>query len=162
MESEAKIILAFLFNRSGKTRLTEAELYLPLSMESGWFSTKEAQQFVKYTVQKELLVRTEGLLSPNFPLDTINIPVGFTPSKKNFRETTEDLKGKNIVEEMVTQIVEHTHRDKTEIFGEVTREEKEKNLLPEVAALFVARKYGINVSTWYALVEPAIFKGNKG
>ena len=63
---------------------------------------------------------------------------------------------------MVAQIVEHTHRDKTEIFGEITREEKEKNLLPEVAALFVARKYGINVSTWYALVEPAIFKGNKG
>jgi hypothetical protein len=35
MESEAKIILAFLFNRSGKTVLSEAELYLPLSMELG-------------------------------------------------------------------------------------------------------------------------------
>ena len=162
MEAEAKIILAFLFNRSGKTRLTESELYLPLSMELGWFSTKESQQFVKYAVKKELLVRTEGLLSPNFPLDTIKIPVGFTPSKKIFSETTEEPKGKDIIEEIIAQIVEHTRRDKTEICGEITREEKEKNLLPEVAALFVARKYGIDVSTWYAFVEPAIFKGNTG
>jgi hypothetical protein len=162
MESEAKIILAFLFNRSGKTKLTEAELYLPLSMELGWFSTKEAQQFVKYAMKKGLLVRTEGLLSPNFPLDTIKIPVGFTPSKKIFSETTEEPKGKEIIEEIIAQIVEHTHRDKTEIFGEITREEKEKNLLPEVAALFVARKYGVDASMWYALVELAMFKGNKG
>jgi hypothetical protein len=77
MDSEAKIILAFLFNRSGKTLLSEAELYLPLSMELGWLSSKESQQFVKYVLKKELLVRKEGMLSPNFSLDDIKIPVGF-------------------------------------------------------------------------------------
>ena len=82
MDSEAKIILAFVFNRSGKTGLAEAELYLPLAMELGWFSTKEAQQFVKYAMKKELVVKKDGMLTPSFPLDGIKIPVGFTPSKK--------------------------------------------------------------------------------
>ncbi len=162
MDSEAKIILAFLFNRSGKTGLTEAELYLPLSMELGWFSTKESQQFVKYAMKKELLVKKDGMLSPSFPVDTIKIPIGFTPSKKTFSETTEDKKGKDLVEEIVSQIFEQTHQDKIEIEEEIKKEGTEKNLLVEVAALYVARKYGVDVSEWYPVVEKSIVKENKG
>src|SRR4030042_430114 len=115
MDSEAKIILAFLFNRSGKTDLTEAELYLPLAMELGWFSTKEAQQFVKYVMKKELVVKKDGVLSPNFPLETIKIPVGFIPSKKMFHETKGETQGKNIIKEIASQVFEQTHQEKNEI-----------------------------------------------
>jgi hypothetical protein len=161
MDSEAKIILAFVFNRSGKTGLTEAELYLPLAMELSWFSTKEAQQFVKYAMKKELVVKKDGMLSPNFPLDAIKIPVGFIPSKKTFSETTDDTKGKEIIEEIVSQIFEQTHQDKTEIQEEIRKEGEEKNLLAEVAALYVARKHGVDVSEWYPVVGKSIVKENK-
>ncbi len=160
MDSEAKIILAFLFNRSGKTGLSDAELYLPLSMELGWFPTKEAQQFVKYAIKKELVVKKDGVLSPNFALDTIKIPVGFLPSKKTFSETTDDKKGKDIIEEIISQIFEHIHRDKNEILEEIKKEGTDKNLLVEVAALYVARKHGVDVSEWYMFVEKAIVKEN--
>jgi hypothetical protein len=93
MESEAKIIIAFLFNRSGKTLLKDSELYLPLSMELGWLSTKESQEFVKYAVTQGLLVKKEELLQPNFPLEKIVIPLGFTPSKRLFSEKTEEQPG---------------------------------------------------------------------
>lgn len=162
MDSEAKIILAFLFNRSGKTQLTEAELYLPLSMELAWFSTKEAQQFVKYVIKKGLVVKKDGGLSPNFRLETITIPVGFIPSKKNFGDTIEEKKGKDLIEELVLQISQQTQLDKNLIYEEIKREGREKNLLAEVAALYVGRKYNVDVSEWYSIVETALFKENTG
>jgi hypothetical protein len=130
-------------------------------MELSWFSTKEAQQFVKYAMKRELVMKKDGMLSPNFPLDTIKIPVGFTPSKKIFSETTDDKKGEDIIEEIVFQIFEQTHQDKTEIQKEIKREGAEKNLLAEVAALYIARKHGVDVSEWYSVIEKSIVKGNK-
>ncbi len=130
-------------------------------MELSWFSTKEAQQFVKYAMKRELVMKKDGMLSPNFPLDTIKIPVGFTPSKKIFNETTDDKKGEDIIEEIVFQIFEQTHQDKTEIQKEIKREGAEKNLLAEVAALYIARKHGVDVSEWYSVIEKSIVKENK-
>ena len=161
MDSEAKIVLAFLFNRSGKTGLAEAELYLPLAMELGWFSTKEAQQFVKYAMKKELVVKKDGMLTPSFPLDEIKIPIGFIPSKKAFSETTERQQEEDITEGIVSQIYTQTNQDKTELLNEIKTEEAEKNLLAEVAALYVARKHGVDVSDWYKLVEMSIVTENK-
>jgi hypothetical protein len=162
MESEAKIIIAFLFNRSGKTMLKDTEMYLPLSMELGWFSTKEAQEFVKYSIKKELLTKKDGLLHPNFPVGTINIPVGFTPTKKLFSEKTHGEKKENILEDIVAQISTQTNRSSQEILKEITSEEKEKNILPEVAALYVARKYNVDMTDWYDAVEQKLLKGNTG
>jgi len=162
MESEAKIIIAFLFNRSGKTALKDTELYLPLSMELGWFSTKEAQEFVKYSLKKELLIKKEGLLHPNFPVEKTSIPVGFTPTKKLFSEKTREEKKENIFEDIVAQISTQTNRNHQDILKEITSEEEEKNILPEVAVLYLARKYNVDIIDWYDAVEEKLFKGNTG
>ncbi|MCK5459307.1 MAG: DUF2240 family protein, partial [Thermoplasmatales archaeon] len=61
MNSEAQMIISFLFKRSGKDKLTEPEIYLPLSLELGWFSTREAKGFVTYVLQQKLLVKKDGL-----------------------------------------------------------------------------------------------------
>ena len=162
MESEAKIIIAFLFNRSGKTALKDTELYLPLSMELGWFSTKEAQEFVKYSLKKELLIKKDVLLHPNFSVENTSIPVGFTPTKKLFSEKTHEEKKENILEDIVAQISSQTNRNHQDILKEITSEEKEKNILPEVAVLYLARKYNIDMTDWYDVVEQKLFKGNTG
>jgi hypothetical protein len=112
-------------------------------------------------MKRELVMKKDGMLSPNFPLDTIKIPVGFTPSKKIFNETTDDKKGEDIIEEIIFQIFEQTHQDKTEIQKEIKREGAEKNLLAEVAALYIARKHGVDVSEWYSVIEKSIVKENK-
>jgi len=162
MESEAKIIIAFLFNRSGKTALKDTELYLPLCMELGWFSTKEAQEFVKYSLKKELLIKKEGALHPNFPVEKTSIPVGFTPTKKLFSEKTHEEKKENILADIVAQISIQTNRNHQEILKEITSEEEEKNILPEVAVLYLARKYNVDMTDWYDVVEQKLFKGNIG
>jgi len=160
MESEAKIIIAFLFNRSGKTALKDTELYLSLSMELGWFSTKEAQDFVKYSLKKELLIKKDEILHPNFPVEKINIPVGFTPTKKLFSEKTHEEKKENILEDIVAQLSTQTNRSQQEILKEITSEEKD--ILPEVAVLYLARKYNVDMTDWYDAVEQKLFKGNTG
>jgi hypothetical protein len=158
MDSEAKIIIAFLFNRSGKVGLKDSELYLPLSMELGWFSTKEAQDFVKYAVKHELLVKKDGILHPTFPLETITIPMGFTPTKKVVHDNGDLRKEKNIVDDIVLRISEKTSRDQQEILSEIHQVEHDKNILPEVAALYVARTYGLDVADCFDAVEHSFFK----
>ena len=159
MESEAKIIIAFLFNRSGKTQLTESEIYLPLSMELGWLSTTESQEFVKYAIKQGLLVKKEVGLYPNFPLENITIPLGFTPSKRLFSEKTGEQKV-SIIDGLITRIREKTNQSRQQILEEITQEEKEKHLLPDVAALYVARKHSVDVVEWYDPVESMLLKGN--
>jgi hypothetical protein len=161
MDSEAKIIIAFLFNRSGKTSLTESEIYLPLSMELGWLSTKESQEFVKYAVQQGFLVKKEGALQPNFPLDTVAIPLGFTPSKRLFPIPAGEQEG-TLIEGVISQICTQTALSQKEIHEEITPEEKDKHLLLEVAALYVARKHGVDVTAWHDAVERIILRENKG
>ena len=158
MDSEAKIIIAFLFNRSGKTELKDSELYLPLSMELGWLSTKESQEFIDYAIKQELLIKKDGLLQPNFPLEKIAIPLGFTPSKKLFSEKRDEYKEENIIDEIVIQISKLTNQSQREIFEEIKQEQKEKNLFLEVAALYVARKYSVDIADWYESVEKILIK----
>ena len=62
MESESKIVLAFLFKRSGKNMLKESDIYLPLSLELGWFSSTQAQEFVKHALNEKLLIKKENHL----------------------------------------------------------------------------------------------------
>lgn len=158
MDSEAKIIIAILFNRSGKTELKDSDLYLPLSMELGWLSTKESQEFIDYAIKQELLIKKDGLLQPNFPLEKIAIPLGFTPSKKLFSEKRDEYKDKNIIDEIVIQISTLTNNSQREIFEEIKQEQKEKNLFLEVAALYVARKYSVDITDWYEQVEKILIK----
>lgn len=160
MDPEAKIIIAFLFNRSGKTALKESEIYLPLSMELGWFSTKEAHEFVTNAIRQELLVKKEGMLYPTFSLEKIMIPMGFTPSKKKFVEKKEPAKKENIIEDIVSLICEKTGRDNKDALSEIAQVQKEKNILPEVAALLVARRYALSLDEWYDAVEKKLLRGS--
>ena len=161
MDSEAKIIIAFLFNRSGKNALTEAELYLPLSMDLSWFSTKDAQGFITYAVQQKLLTKKNGLLHPTFPLETITIPLGFTPSKKQAYKTTEPGEEEPVFTSLVSLISQNTNRDQNEVLDEISRAEQEKQLLPEIAALLVAKKNNLCVVEWIDRIENTIFAGKR-
>lgn len=158
MDSEAEIVIAFLFNRSGKTTLTEAELYLSLSMELGWLSTKEAQEFVKYALTQGLLVRKNEGMAPSFPIEKTTIPLGFTPSKNLFCQQTGTQEKEDITKRIITVICSHTHQSLNDIQDEITKEQKEKNLLPEVAALYVARRYHVDITDWFNDVEQHVFQ----
>ena len=162
MDTEAKIIIAFLFKRSGKPGLKEAEMYLPLSMDLGWFSTKEAQEFVTYAITHHLLVKKNGVLQPTFPYETITIPVGFTPTQKRYTEKRESHREDTILDSLVVYIAEKTKKEQKEIVSELRFVEQEKRIFPEIAVLFIARKHGLSVDAWVEDIEKKVFKENTG
>ena len=162
METEAKIIIAFLFNRSGKPALTESEMYLPLSMELGWFTASEAQEFVAYAITQGLLAQKDGMLRPTFPIETITVPVGFTPRKKTFPKKKKQAKDESVLEAVASWICEQTGREDAEVRGEIARVASEKRIIPEVAALYVARAYNLSCDEWYDQVEKLLLTESTG
>ena len=160
MNSESKIIISFLFKRSGKDKLKESEIYLPLSLELGWFSAREAKGFVTYALQQKLLVKKDGLLTPSFDVEKITAPVGFYPAEKSFAIEKTELKEEelNIIDVIVKQIVEKTGKESEDIFKEIKQVETEKNILPDVAVLLVAKENGVALDNWFDLVEKSLFK----
>ena len=163
MNSEAQIIISFLFKRSGKDKLKESEIYLPLSLELGWFSTKESKDFVTYTIHQKLLVKKDGVLIPGFDIEKITVPVGFYPAEKSFAiEKTELKEEKNVVDNIVQKIVSKTGKKSEEILKIIKDVEIEKNIISEVAALFVAKNYNIDVDDYFDSVEKGIFRENEG
>ena len=163
MNSEAEVIIAFLFKRSGKTKLKESEIYLTLSIELGWFSNIESKEFVRYVVQQKLLIKKDDFLTPSFDIEKINIPIGFYPSKKDFVDEENDLNlddEKSVIAIVVHRIVEKTNQNSKNIAKEIKQLETEKNILPEVAALLLAKDYNTDIEDIFESVENKILIEN--
>ncbi len=76
MASENEIIIAFLFKRSGKEKMSCSELYLNLSMELGWFSPEDAKKFLYKEIKNKLLTNEDEQISLTFDVNKIKIPFG--------------------------------------------------------------------------------------
>jgi hypothetical protein len=86
MDSEVKIIISFIFKRSGKQKLSFSELYLDLSINLNWFTPEDAKKFVNEAMEKGFLIKEKDLIGPAFDIKKIQVPIGFYPSKTVFIE----------------------------------------------------------------------------
>jgi hypothetical protein len=163
MASEAEIIIAFLFKRSGKNELRKSEIYLPLSLDLGWFSTKESQDFVNYAIKKKLLTKKREFLVPSFGIENISIPVGFFPSKKIFTEEKKETgeRKSDVTNALIHLIAEKTNQDAKAVVKEIKDVESEKSVLFDVAALLIAKTYEIDTTDHLEAVEDKIFTKNE-
>ena len=157
MNSEIKIIIAFLFKRSGKKEMTQSELYLTLSMDLKWFSPQKAKEFVNSTLQNNILVKKGAFLTPTFDVNKITIPIGFRPSKGVFYKQKEE-ESPDIIESIVKRIAEDTGQNAKDIFEKIKYVEKEKNVILEVTALLIGRDYNIALDNYFEGAERKIFK----
>ena len=162
MDSEVKIIIAFLFKRSGKENLNYSDLYLTLSMDLNWFTPDGAKAFVDNALKQKLLMQKDKLIEPNFNVDEIVVPVGFHPTKqipeKKEKKTQEK---QNILTTIVKRIAEKTNLDEETITKKIKAMEKEKNVTQEVAALLAGREYEISLEIFFDEVEKSIFTENR-
>jgi len=162
MVSEESIILAFIFKRSGKEILKESEIYLTLSIDLRWFSTDEAKAFVQYAKVHTLLERKNGGFSPTFNIHQTSIPTGFSPLKKKYEiEKEATNKHKDVFEEIVQRICENIEKNKGSVIKEIQTIQQEKQLLREVAALLVARRYNIAIEDFFKEVDSILLKENE-
>ena len=162
MSSEGKIILAFIFSRSGKEKLTLSEIYLPLSMDLKWFSPNQAKDFVNKAIEKKLLIKENDLIRVGFDIKDVEIPIGFHPSvKKLEQKDDEKIKDPERSVNIVTEISKKTNLSEKKVLEGIKKNQKEKNISFEVAALLLGKENGISLERFFEEVESKIFIENK-
>jgi hypothetical protein len=158
MVSDAEIIIAFLFKRSGKSNISYSEVYLTLSMDLNWFTPEDAKAFVNTALKQKLLTKKGELISSNFDYDNIVVPVGFYPSRILFDKEEEKRieKEEDVLNQIIRRIGEKTKLNEQQITGKIDSIAKEKNLTKEIAALLVGKEYNIKLDDFFDEVEKKI------
>jgi hypothetical protein len=151
MLSEAEIIITFLYKRSGKTALKESELYLPLSLELGWFTNQEARDFVTYAKHQNLLREKKHMLIPSFDINSISIPIGFYPSKKQYTKETP------ILQHLISDIIQATKKTQKQIESDIKKIAEDRYIMPEIAALYLAATHQTSIEKYLPQIEQQFF-----
>lgn len=160
MKSEAQIVISFIFNRTGKERLSFSEMYLTMSMNLNWCNPKQAKDFIKKSIEKRLLIEEKGHLKPTFNLKEVEIPVGFKPSEGFFKTSDlEPIKKEENKEkhDLIKIIAEKTDNTLEEINKIIEKNSNEKNIYFEIAALIYAREINIDISEYAEEIEKSLF-----
>jgi len=158
MASENEIIIAFLFKRSGKEKMSFSELYLNLSMDLNWFSPEDAKKFLNDAINKKLLKKEDDQISLSFDINKITIPLGFSPSKRKFSEkkNQEVAQDVNILNQIVKRICEKTNLKEKQIIDRINKISEEKTIKEEIAALLVGKEYEIEINDFFKEIEDKI------
>jgi hypothetical protein len=160
MPSDEKIVISFLFNRSGKEKLTSSEIYLSLSMELNWFTLQEAKQFLKNVIKNQLLIKDGGYYKPNFKIADVNVPIGFQPAKIVFIEDNLDKRKVSLIDEIVGTIAKTSDFREEDIIKNINEIANKRNIFPIVASLIFAKEYDIDLSDFFMRAYEEIFKEN--
>jgi len=155
MVSENEIIIAFLFKRSGKEKMSFSELYLNLSMDLNWFSPEDAKKFLNDAIKKNLLIKEDDQILLSFDINKITIPLGFSPSKRVFfeKKNQKGIEEINILEQIVKKIHEKTNLKEQQIIDKINEISKEKNIDEDIAALLVGKEYEIEINDFFKVIE---------
>ena len=164
-DSELKIIISFLFKRSGKEEMTASELYLPLSIDLQWFTPKEAKELINSAIQQKMLIKKGSLVKPAFDYKKVVVPIGFHPSERSFKEEYEEepLKKEEIdvLRVIVNRIVTKSGNNEKNVVEKINKIVKEKNIVLEVAALTIGKEYDLKFEDFFEIIEDKIFRDEK-
>ena len=151
--SEIEVALAQLFRKKGKSALTEKEFVFAASLDLRWFTPKEAQKFLDISVESELLAQDGDKIKPTFDYKNMEIPKGYAPTTELLQSS---VKPKGIFLKIVDQISTEKDVPSKDIISAVNQTQDRMNVAVEVAALIVARQYGVDISEYIDQVEEDI------
>ena len=162
MYTEEKIILTFIYKRSGKEQLSITEIYLPLSIELGWYSTTDAQLFIQHCLKHNLLKQTKKGIQPAFDIAAIQIPNGFTPKKPyNILNTKKKTYyTKNIYQDIIQTIASIKKISLSDIEKELRMQVATKNIHHITAAFLYTTQHHITLEYDISDIEQAILQEN--
>ena len=156
MNSEEKILIAFIFKRTGKKEMKHSEMYLSISMDLKWCKPKQAKSFIEAAIKKDLLKKENDLLKPNFNIDKIEIPVGFEPSENFFEEFKQKKsikKDRNLIEEISVNL----NKNQKEVIKEIDDLAKRKNIDFKIASLLKGKETDLEIKKYLDTYEKELF-----
>ena len=150
MIKEARKLIAFLFQRSGKDRLDENEIYMTLSYELGWLTPAEAKQFIQQGLKQGLLDEMDADYMPTFDISMVEVPLGFEVDGGIVETKSEGVV--NIIVGILTVGDLNEEQARSLIH---TRAEQE-DVIAEVGALLIAHEQGIDVQPYLEQAKKAV------
>lgn len=137
--SNLRTAVAFVFQRAGRSELTEQEIRHQVSMDLRWFEPEEARRFVEQARERELLEPAGDGLAPTFPVREVEVPLGFEPQLPA-RDVTP-------MDRLLDRLESETGRERQDLVAEVNREQDRFDDLvePLVAGFLVARDLEVDV-----------------
>ena len=162
MYTEEKIILTFIYKRSGKDHLTATEIHLPLAIELKWFTNTNAKHFVQHCLELKILKKTTDGLQPTFDINTIEIPAGFAPSltfssKNNIPNTSTTT---NVIHNIMEIIAGHEKISLPSLMNHLKKNALSKNITSLAASLLYAKEHEIPLVYDITDVKQAIVQEN--
>jgi hypothetical protein len=158
LESNAKKIISFIFKRSGKISVDKSEFYLSLSFDLKWFSPDQAKIFMRYVINKNLLIEKNNFLEPTFDINKISIPFGYTPTVSSYE--INDKKNENKIIDITSLIltkINYNSSERNKIIDNVKTISIEKNIFSSVASLLFFREFNIELYNYIKYAENQIF-----
>ena len=148
--SEIEVALAQLFRKKGKSSLTEKEFVFAASLDLRWFTPKEAQKFLDISMDSELLALDGEKVKPTFDYKNVEIPKGYSPAVELLQSS---VKTKGVFLKIIDLIATEKGMPSKDVISAVNQTQDRMNIAVEVAALIVARQYGIDISEYIDQIE---------
>lgn len=160
---ELKRVISTPFKKNLSTSLSEKDFEFSLAFDLKWFSPKTASQVKSRALEEGLLSLKNGLLVPEFDLDSVRLPHAFKPSE-DFLENKDSLPKKTHVENEISfeQILEFISADrgisKQRLAAEINSMQDRLFYLVDIriVALIVAKKLGCNIETLFDRVSKSV------
>lgn len=137
---ELKKLMAFLFQRGGKERLNEKDIYNMLSFQLGWMSPKEGRKAIEMAIEKNIVRKENDEIIPNFDYKEIEIPLGFKFDGEMLEKISKDL-----LSRIIDKILENSDFGEKRIREEIRKLSDSMDIYPEIAALLLAKKIDIDI-----------------
>jgi hypothetical protein len=156
MTEELKRCLTYIYRCKGKEMLGEHEFVYAASMDLHLLPPKEAQKLLEIVIHEGLLKLEQGMLVPTFELGS-EVPTGYTPPEDMIKSHTKQEK-KELFSEIAGKIIASAKVTKKEAVSKINKSREVLGVDIEVAALVVARSYGVDISEEIPLVERHILE----
>ena len=147
----AQKIIAFIFRRSGKEKISKSDLYLTLSMDLKWTNPHKAKTFIEQLIKNGYLSEKQNKLQPTFEYKNITIPLGYHPNESDFTE--EIIKDENKINELINHLINKTQKNVDEINKEIEKIAIEKNITFKVAMLLYSKKHNIAINNHVSIIK---------
>jgi len=135
---DLKRLIAFLFQRGGKEKMSEKEVYMILSFELGWLTPGDGKKVIEKAEEKGYIEREGDEIMPTFDYREVEIPLGFRFDESKVEEMEQDL-----VSRVVGKALKEIGIGEKKIRERINKLSKELDIYPEIAALVFAKQNGL-------------------